>query len=462
MSFKEETMPLHTMRRLLTAIVPITLLGLLLSACGGTMPTSEPTDTSPATPEIQPVALEVAQSTLPRDTVPEVSETDLSELTAGNNAFAFDLYRVLASSEEDNLILSPYSISLALAMAYGGAREETRSQMADTLHFTLPDERLYAAFNALDLHLSNLNNQGTPEEGEQPFRLNVANAVWGQRDYPFETDYLDLLAQNFGAGLRLTDFIRDPEASRQTINDWVAEQTEQRIRDLLAPGTISPDTRLVLTNAIYFFGAWASQFEEENTADALFTLLDGSTVTVPMMNQTDYFLHVLGDGYTAIQLPYEGRQASMLIVMPNQGNFADFESTFDAAKLDEIRGQLIGGEVILSMPRWEHEASFELPEALSQLGMQDAFIGGVANFTGIANPPNEPPLFISNVIHKAFIKVDEQGTEAAAATAVIMEAASAPAEEPVEIRLDHPFMYFILDQQTGTILFMGRVLNPAG
>ena len=457
-------MLMYRSRRTLAVAISAILMSLLLIACGGGISAPQPPtpegEAPPTASASRPALLEVAHSTLPRDTAPAVSEPDLSELVAGNNIFALDLYRILSSSEEDNLILSPYSISLALVMAYGGARGDTRAQMANTLHLNLPDERLYAAFNALDLHLTSLN-QNTPAEGEQPFRLNIANAVWGQIDYPFNTGYLDLLAQNFGAGLHLTDFIHDPEASRQTINDWVAEQTEQRIRDLLAPGTISPDTRLVLTNAIYFFGAWASQFEEENTADAPFTLLDGSTVTVPMMNQTDFFLYTQNEDFTAVSLPYEGGQAAMLIIMPAQGNFADFEGTFDAAMLEEVEGSLKGGEVILTMPRWEHEASFSLPDALIQLGMQDAFDPVSADFTGIVEPLGQPPLFISDVIHKAFIKVDEQGTEAAAATAVIMEVASAPAEEPVEIRLDHPFIYFILDSQTHTILFMGRVLNPA-
>ncbi len=455
---------MHHVHRTLAVAIPLILMSLLLIACEGGLSAPQPStpegEAPPTASASRPALLEVAQSTLPRETVPAVSEPDLSELVAGNNSFALDLYRVLSSSEEGNLILSPYSISLALVMAYGGARGDTRTQMANALHFNLPDERLYAAFNALDLHLASLN-QNAPAEGEQPFRLNIANAVWGQIDYPFNTGYLDLLAQNFGAGLYLADFIHDPEASRQTINDWVAEQTEQRIRDLLAPGTISPDTRLVLTNAIYFFGAWASQFEEENTADGPFTLLDGSTVTVPMMNQTGFFFYTQNEGYTAVSLPYEGGQAAMLIIMPAQGQFADFEGAFDAAMLEEVERNLKGGEVILTMPRWEHEAGFSLTDALTQLGMQDAFDPVSADFTGIVEPLGLPPLFISDVIHKAFIKVDEQGTEAAAATAVIMEAASAPAEEPVEIRLDHPFIYFILDNQTHTILFMGRVLNPA-
>jgi serpin B len=376
-------------------------------------------------------------------------------LVEGNTAFALDLYQFLAAQQgEDNLFYSPYSISLALAMTYAGARGETGAQMADALHFTLSQDALHPAFNALDQELAQ-RGEGAEGKDDEGFRLNIANAIWGQRDYEFLELFLDVLATNYGAGLRVLDFSGAPEESRLTINDWVSEETEGRIENLIPQGTIDPLTRLVLTNAIYFNAAWAHPFQEEATQDGPFTLLDGSEVTVPMMHQTESFGYARGEGYRAVELPYDGRELSMVILLPDREGFASFEESLDGERLQAIVEALTVRQVDLTMPQFEFDARFSLNKALQALGMPAAFSGG-ADFSGMTGSKD---LFISDVLHKAFVSVDEEGTEAAAATAVVMKL-SAVAEEPVTVAVDHPFVFLIRDIQTGAILFVGRVVDP--
>lgn len=380
---------------------------------------------------------------------PQAGEDDLDALVEGNSAFAFDLYRFLAK-EEDNLFYSPYSISLALAMTYAGARGETEAQMADVLHFTLPQEELHPAFNALDLVLASRG-----EEEEEGFRLHVVNALWGQKGYEFLSEFLQTLAENYGAGLRVLDFATKPEESRVTINDWVAEETEERIEDLLPPGAVDPSTVLVLTNAIYFNAAWLHPFQEEQTEDGTFYLPNGQEVTVPMMKQMESFAYGEDEGYQALELPYEGEQLSMVILLPQEGGFEEFEGTLDAERVEAIVQDMTRTSVNITMPKFSYEWDTSLKETLSAMGMPVAF-GSGADFSGMTGSRG---LFIDNVIHKAFVAVDEEGTEAAAATAVIMKE-SAPLS-PVEFTADHPFIFLIRDRETGTILFVGRVMDPS-
>jgi serpin B len=399
-------------------------------------------------------AVQSARSDKERVTSPAVAAPDLAELVGGNSAFAFDLYRVL-EAKDGNLFYSPYSISLALAMTYAGARGETEQQMAHALHFVLPQERLHPAFNGLDLELARrgLGAEGKDEEG---FRLHIVNAIWGQKDYKFLSEYLDVLAEQYGAGLRVLDFAGDPEASRVTINDWVSEQTEAKIEDLIPQGVINELTRLVLTNAIYFNAAWAEPFDPERTEDGPFYLLDGGQVTVPMMRQTASFGYAEGEGYQAVELLYDGRELAMTILVPQAGAFEAFEDSLDAGRVDAIVRGLMYRQVALAMPPFEFESGFSLKEALTALGMPAAFAGD-ADFAGMTG---DRDLFISEVVHKAFVSVDEAGTEAAAATAVVMQKLGMP-EEPVEVTVDRPFLFLIRDIETGTVLFVGRVVNPA-
>ena len=402
----------------------------------------------------QPVSGEVLRSEKQRVTSPDVSEADLATLVNGNSTFTLNLYQAI-KERGGNLFYSPYSISLALAMTYAGARGETEQQMADTLCFTLPQDRLHPALNSLDIELSR-RGEGAKGKDEEGFRLNIVNAIWGQKDYKFLSEFLDVLAENYGAGLRILDFASAPEESRITINNWVSDQTEGRIKDLIPQGLIDSLTRLVLTNAIYFNAAWQDPFNEDATYDGTFYLLNGDEITVPMMRQTESFGYGEGDGYQAVELPYDGRETSMVILLPTAGNFESFEDLLDAQQLDKIIGRLEYREVALTMPKFEFDSEFSLGETLAAMGMPAAFSGS-ADFSGMTG---NRELFIADVVHKAFVSVDEAGTEAAAATAVVMPMAMPP-EEPVEVTIDRPFIFLIRDIETGTILFVGRVVNPS-
>ncbi|HEY42734.1 MAG TPA: serpin family protein [Anaerolineae bacterium] len=401
-------------------------------------------------PAVQAMEL---QSDLQRDTSPLIGATDLAELTVGNTAFALDLYQSLREGE-GNLFFSPYSISLALAMTYAGARGETEREMAQTLHFTLSQDGLHHTFNALDLQLSHRGEEIDEQEGE-PFRLNIANSIWGQRGYDFLPEFLDTLAMNYGAGLRIVDYIEATEEARQMINQWVSDRTEGKIKDLIQPGVLNELTRLVLANAIYFNAGWFFPFAEEETREGTFQLVDGGQVSVPMMSQTETLRYSGGDRYQVVELPYVGREMAMVILLPEKGMFEAFEMGLNNERLSQIFADLNSQSVALTMPKFEYESEFSLKETLSKMGMHSAFTD--ADFSGMDGTRN---LFISEVVHKAFVSVDETGTEAAAATAVIVELVAAPSA-PVEMTVDRPFIYLIRDLKTGTFLFVGRVLNPA-
>ncbi len=383
------------------------------------------------------------------------------KLVNGNTAFAFDLYHALAF-QAGNLFYSPYSISLALAMTYAGARGETERQMADTLGFNLPQERLHPAFNNLGLQLASRGAEAKGQDGDG-FRLNVANAVWGQDDFEFLETYLDLLTDNYGSGVRPMDFKEAPEESRITINDWVADQTEDRIKDLIPQSAIDKFTRLILTNAIYFNAAWQHPFNVRSTPPGPFFMLDGSTVDVPMMNQTTYFGYAKADGYQALVLPYDSFEMSMTIILPDEGRFREFEDSIDADIVGGILEDIRPREVWLTMPKFEFRSQFGLSETLSKMGMPDAFDDQMADFSGMDGascPPmdDDPCLIISDVIHEAFVLVNEEGTEAAAATASIGRGDSIP-PPPVEVTVDRPFIFLIRDRATNAILFVGRVVQ---
>jgi serpin B len=412
----------------------------------------------PIIASIQPAKLAVAdevKSDKERINSPDVSSSDGALLVEGNSAFAFELYQAL-KGQEGNLFYSPYSISLALAMTYAGARGETAQQMADTVQFMLEQERLHPAFNWLDAELAKRGEGAQGKDGEG-FRLNVVNAIWGQKDYDFLSDFLDVLAENYGAGLRILDFITEAEKSRIIINDWVSNQTNDRIKDLIPQGAISELTRLVLTNAIYFNAAWAYPFDEVMTTDGPFYLIDGGQVTVPMMKQTESLGYIEGEGYQAVELPYDGGELSMVILLPEDGEFETFEQVLQAQKVSDIIRGLESARVTLTMPRFEFDSAFSLKDTLAGMGMPIAFSPDEADFSGMTG---NRELFISDVIHKAFVAVDEAGTEAAAATAVIMNLTSLP-PPPVPVTIDRPFIFLIRDIETGAILFVGRVSNPA-
>ena len=382
-----------------------------------------------------------------RNTHPKIDHVDLSTLSDGNGEFAFDLYQNLQNTD-GNLFFSPYSISQALAMTYAGAREETEKQMADTLHFTLPQDTHHSTFNYLDLKLT------SRDKGDKDFILTIANALWGQEDYVFLPEFLDVLAENYGAGMITLDFANQPQESCNIINGWVSDKTEGRIKDIISPVNISPDTRLVLTNAIYFKASWYYKFKESMTIDDTFHLLDGTEIKVPMMRQTESHGYAEGDNYQAVELLYSGGKMSMIIVLPEEGSFNDFQSQMKYDILQDIISGIERKLVQLQMPRFEYESEFSMKNILREMGMANAFEN--ADFSGMTG---SKALFIADVLHKAFVLVDETGTEAAAATAVVMEE-SAPAIE-ARISIDRPFIFLIRDIETNSILFLGRVLNPS-
>jgi len=393
----------------------------------------------------------LVQSNKGRITSPDVNKTDLDILSDGNNTFALDLYQELKETS-GNIFYSPYSISSALAMTYAGARGDTEKQMAETLNFTLPQDKLHPAFNSVALALAS-RGQETEDQDKMGFVLKNVNAIWGQKNYQFQPAFLDVLAENYGAGMRILDFAKEPEKSRSTINDWVSEQTANKIQELLPAGSIDPGIFLVLTNAIYFKANWSHQFDEKRTLNGQFNLLDGSKVTVPMMNQTEYFDYAEGNGYQALELLYRTRELSMIILLPEQGDFQKFENSLQYSQVKGVIDNLEYRQVILSMPKFSFDSKFNLKQTLSKMGMPIAFSGG-ADFSGIA----EGGGFIDGVYHSAFVVVDEKGTEAGAATAVTI--AKAAPGGPVEFTMNRPFIFLIRDIETNTILFIGRVLNP--
>jgi serpin B len=401
----------------------------------------------------QPVAAGVVKSDKLRITSPDVSSIDKTLLVKGNSDFAFDLYQDLREND-GNLFYSPHSISLALAMTYAGARGETAQQMADTLHFSLSQDNLHPAFNSLDIELGK-RGQGAQGKDEEGFRLNIVNAIWGQKDYGFLPAFLDVLAENYGAGLRIVDFINETEKSRVNINDWVSDQTEGRIEDLIPQGAIDAATRLVLTNAIYFNAAWKYPFDEDRTVDGPFYLLDGGQIIVPMMSQAGSFGYTEGEGYQAVELLYDGSELSMVILLPETGQFEAFEEVLQVELVNSIIGAMQNNQVTLTMPQFEFDSDFSLKDTLAGMGMPIPF-SGAADFSGMTGSPD---LYIDEVLHKAFVSVDEAGTEAAAATAVVMRESAMPGQ-PVEVTIDSPFIFFIRDIETGAVLFVGRVLNP--
>lgn len=374
-------------------------------------------------------------------------------VVSGLNGFSSDLYAQLTEGDR-NLVFSPYSAAIALAMTRAGARGETADQMDRVLHAEGID--LAAGFNTLDQLLA--SRPGTyelPGGEEATIELRTANALWGQRDLEFDAGFLDTLAANYGAGMRIVDYVEDTEGSRLAINEWVSDQTRDRIPDLVPRGAVTTDTRLVLTNAIYLKAQWALPFEEALTSDRPFHRLDGSSVDVATMQLSSRLRHATGEGYTALELPYVNGELAMWLIVPDAGRLAEIEAQLGSI-LEGLPSTLTSIETRLRMPRFEFRTQAALAPVLSELGMPIAFTDG-ADFSGITS---EARLLIQDVIHEAFISVDEEGTEAAAATAVIVGATSAPLEV-LELDLDRPFIFAIVDTESAATLFLGRVTDPS-
>lgn len=458
------------------------LLALLAAVGAGCLGSSDP-GTDPGTESRTEPDGGTHEPTPTRGTPSETEEELLAALVAGNTHFALALHRELvAESPESNLFASPYSISLALAMTWAGARGETEDRMAEALRFLLDRDDLHPAFEALNAAVvpepeaetgsDGDENEGTDEgadeneteggdedDGAEKFQLRVANALWGRDGFPFAESFLDTVREHYGAGLREVDYQADPDAAREVINDWVAERTEEKITDLLPDGSITPSTVLVLTNAIYFKAKWANTFDDEATSERSFTSLDGSARDVPMMSQTDTFPYAEVDGHQVVDLPYAGGDASMVVVLPAEGTFEEFEADLDGERLASLFDALetTGGRVAL--PHFAIESSFSLRAALSALGMGVAFDPNEANFEGMVEPgADAPALYVDDAYHQSFVEVDEDGTEAAAATGVAVEPTSAP-QETFEMVVDRPFLFLVRETETDTVLFAGRAVD---
>jgi serpin B len=379
-------------------------------------------------------------------------KTDLAAVVKGNSAFALDLYSRL-SSRSGNLFFSPFSISTAVAMAYGGAEGATAEEMAAALRLPSGQDRLHPAFADL---LKQVKSKCRGVE------LSLANGLWAQRGYAFRESFKDLVKTHYGAELSELDFSTAAEEARTTINDWVESQTAGKIRDLIGRRALGSLTRLVLANAIYFKGDWASPFEKDQTEDAPFTVTPKQKVTVSMMCRLAEYGYLETGGFQALSLAYEGRELAMVVFLPRKvEGLPELEKSLTPEKLRTWLARLRPRSVDTYLPRFRATSAFTLNEVLAEMGIRLAFDASAANFSGMTSGER---LFLSLVLHKAYVDVDEKGTEAAAATVLVAPTAAPghwPQIERIPVfRADHPFLFLIRDRRSGSILFLGRVTNP--
>lgn len=377
-----------------------------------------------------------------------VPPADARTLANSNAEFAGRLLALLAQSEP-TVALSPYSISDTLAMTYAGARGSTAAQIARALHFMLPPHRLHAAFSALSQSLAALNAGTT--------KLRSAGALFGQHGTAFRQAFLSILARYYGTGIRTVDFGASPDAARAAINGWVSQETDKKIAQLLSPADVTPLTRLVLTNAVYLNARWASPFTAQDTSPAPFHAPSG-TVQVPTMHQTAGFLYASHPGYRVLELPYRDNRLAFDILLPGAGGLKPLLNHLSHSGPLPLLAGLERQQVQLSLPRLLLRTRFELAEALGALGMPLAFVPGQADLSGIADPPGK--LSLQHVVHEAYVRVDEAGTEAAAATAAVAIATAVPPQPAIAFDVDRPFVFVLRDTLTQAILFLGVVSQP--
>lgn len=371
-----------------------------------------------------------------------------------NNQFAFDIYsQFRGESKDDNIFFSPYSISTALAMTYEGAKGKTSEEMRAVLH--LPDDKE-------KIHSDFVNIYNELNKADKPYKLTTANALWAQKDYKFLDKYTGNVENYYGGKVTNLDFITETEKSRKIINDWVKAQTNNKIKDLIPQGVLGEMTRLVLTNAIYFKGTWVKQFDKKDTQDQNFKTGSGNTVKVPMMGLTSEdvkFNYTENDKLQLLEIPYDGEELSMLILLPKESYQASLEESLKPEKISEWKNMLQEQRVDIYIPKFKFETKYFMAETLKKMGMPSAFSPSVADFSGIDGTKN---LYIANVIHQAFVEVNEEGIEAAAATAVVVELTSSVGPRIPVFYADHPFIFIIQERKTGNILFLGRVSDPTG
>ena len=402
----------------------------VLLGCVGNSTGAPPDQPKPADPKAEPA--------------PPAWSADMQKVADGHNRFAIDLYLKLAADKEQqgkNVFYSPYSVHTALGMTASGAKGTTRDQMTKVLH--LPDDKVLVSGDIGRFY----------DHPRKAFELSVANALWGLKGFPWRAEWLRDQKDRFGAGFNEADFTGKPDAERQRINKWVEEKTREKIKDLLLPGQINGNTKMVLTNAIYFKGTWVTAFDKKKTAKVAFQCDDDTTVDVQLMYTNTKCGYAQVDGVTMVELPYKGGELSMVVVLPKRTDaLADLEKKLTPELIAKWFGELKDrGAQEVSLPKFKVETRYELPEHLKALGMKDAF-GPGADFTGMAA---SSPGWITAVTHKAFVDVNEEGTDAAAATAVGISVTSAPVIPTM--RVDRPFVFLIRERLSGTILFLGKI-----
>jgi serpin B len=437
------------MNRVKIAAAVLAAFVILTAGAGWFWPHAEATP-SPSLPERPESKTVVVHAPLVLANDPVQAKADRPALVQGNTAFACDLYGRLRQ-QEGNFFYSPYSISTALAMTWAGARGKTAEQMAQVLHFTLPQERLHPAAGALVRDLSTAN------QGKKPhYQLHLANALWGQKDFGFHDDFLKLTRDSYGAGLTEVDFLKAREEARKTINSWVAKQTQDKITELLKENHLTDATRLVLTNAIYFKAEWDNKFVRQYTKEQTFNVTANNKVKVPLMVQTAKMPYLDGGTCQIAELAYAGKDLSMVILLPKKADGLDeLEKALTADQLTQWLGKLQESQVTLFLPKFKLQSAFDLKKELTALGMELPFSSTGADFSGMSRAP----LFISEVVHQTFCDVNEEGTEAAGATAAVMSLGGGP-PKAVTVRVDHPFLVLVRDNRSGSVLFVGRVVDP--
>ncbi|MFA5249198.1 MAG: serpin family protein [Candidatus Paceibacterota bacterium] len=427
---------------------------LLVAALCGCLIYSYSADKQKPIPELLPGEPE-ASATTSLAVIPSVLDDvgatpqGKGKVSASNNKFAFDLYSRL-KGQDGNLFFSPFSISSALAMVYEGARGKTAEEILSVLDLPADSSERGAAF-------ASIYNQLNAKDA--PYKLGVANALWVQKDYALLSDYVDVLKNYYGAGANNLDFKTAAEQSRGVINKWVEERTNNKITDLLPQGSVDGSTRVVLTNAIYFKGKWAEPFLKESTKEADFYTSQSNKVRAQMMNLKDSFSYaeLSEENAQILEMPYEGGSLSMLVILPKDQDLGSLENSISLDKVKEWEKEMGKKEVNVYMPKFSFTKELSLKEMLQRMGIASAFMPDAADFSGMDGTKD---LFVSDAVHKAFVEVNEEGTEAAAATGVIMATTAAPVGEPLVFRADHPFMFLIKDSKTDNILFVGRVADP--
>lgn len=436
----------------LLKLISISLLLLSLTACTQESdlihpePNQNKDNNNPSGLQIQEL-----RSEKPRAEV-NVPQGDLEDFYASQRAFAFAMYGQLAKEAAPNVFYSPFSISQALSMLYVGAKGQTADEMRAAMAIEQADELVHQGWNALDKELDS-RGQGAQGSDGQPFRLNVANAIWVKLGFKLLDEFLDTLSTQYDAGLKALNIAEDPDGSRQIINKWVEEKTEDKIKDLLPPGSIDAGTALVLTNAIYFNAAWAAPFEESFTKPGEFKQGDGTTANAEMMNQEENFATgVAEDGTRVLVMPYDGYELSMVVLMPEDGELSKIEGALNAERYESYLSAASSKHIQLSLPKFKTETKYDLIPSLQALGMKQVFTGD-ADLSGINGTGG---LYVSGVFHNAFVSVNEKGTEAAAATAIVVRETSVPVVED-KVVIDRPFIFVIRDDATNVPLFIGRI-----